>query len=133
MTIWLAAAVVAVSTGLVALRLVGANLIDEPLRPLGRGEIEQLIAESTPLKRAATSAPYSERDDWRMLARSGGSILVACTPSGGITLLSWAPEPGYEATVVNAGNEGRVEIVFQGDRESSRTVVVCENGEAVPQ
>lgn len=133
MTIWLAAAAIALGTGLVALRLVGATLIDEPLQPLGSGEIEQLIAESTPLHQAATSAPYADRDDWRMLARPGGSVLVSCTPSGGITLLSWAPEPGYTATVADAGSGGQVEIVFQADQQTSRTVVVCRNGEAVPQ
>lgn len=59
-----------------------------------------------------------------LLSSAGGSVLAACQ-KGGVYLISWSPQPGYEADDVIRGPGITARVLFMAGIHGVRMVVSC--------
>lgn len=59
-----------------------------------------------------------------LLSSAGGSVLAACQ-KGGVYLVSWSPQPGYEADDVIRGPGVTARVLFMAGIRGVRMVVSC--------
>jgi hypothetical protein len=73
----------------------------------------------------APSAPASTPPPaGTLLSSAGGSVLAACQ-AGGVYLISWSPQPGYEADDVSRGPGTTARVLFMAGIHGVRMVVSC--------
>jgi hypothetical protein len=73
----------------------------------------------------APSAPASTPPPaGTLLSSAGGSVLAACQ-KGGVYLISWSPQPGYEADDVIRGPGITARVLFMAGIRGVRMVVSC--------
>jgi len=59
-----------------------------------------------------------------LLSSAGGSVLAACQKAG-VYLISWSPQPGYEADDVFRGPGGTARVLFMAGIHGVRMAVSC--------
>jgi hypothetical protein len=130
---WLAAAVLAVLVGLVAVSLIGDGLVSPAAKPLSPSDVaRELAAEPTstpspslsPSPSPSTSAPSSSAVS-RTFRTRAGTVVASCDgDSGSITLMS----PGSGFTVHERdGSEGEFRGVSD-DHDRVKVDVSCADG-----
>jgi hypothetical protein len=126
---WLAAAVLAVLVGLVAIRLIGDGLMSSAGRQLAESEVaRQLAAEPDPAPSVSTAPAPSgtpvPAGESKTRRTPGGTVTALCT--AGRPSLNLSPEQGFEVHE-NHGAEGEFRSVSDNhDRVKVR--VSCAGG-----
>jgi hypothetical protein len=132
--IWLAAAVVAVGAGTIAVVAAAADTGDR----LTQDEIARQLEEA----RRGSSAPTGTQSPTETASPSDGTGAVTLTPTGALIqavcdgssvyLASWSPRPGYRVDEVSRGPAEEAFVYVESDSADDVTIFVrCENGTPV--
>jgi hypothetical protein len=106
---WLAAAVLAVLVGLVAISVIGDGLVSSTGRPLAESEVaKRLAAEPAPSEAPSETSPSPSGSppsagESKTRRTPGGTVTARCT--GGEAAMTMAPAQGYTVHE-NRGPEG---------------------------
>jgi hypothetical protein len=90
-----------------------------PARPRPPAPSRHRPAVPAPSAPASTPPPAGT-----LLSSAGGSVLAACQ-KGGVYLISWSPQPGYEADDVIRGPGITARVLFMAGIRGVRMVVSC--------
>ncbi|HEX6853697.1 MAG TPA: hypothetical protein VF204_00240 [Streptosporangiaceae bacterium] len=90
-----------------------------PARP--RPPASSRLRTATPAPPAPVSTPPPAGT---LLSSAGGSVLAACQADG-VYLISWSPQPGYEADDVSRGPGATARVLFIAGIHGLRMVVSC--------
>jgi hypothetical protein len=125
---WLAAAVAATATGVVAVTLIGQGLSGpQTAVPLTEAEVASALASPPPTRATPTAPPSRPRGQARSLTTPCGTVTATC--SGGLaTLLSWAPAQGYAVGEVGAGPDDSPKVRFERGERRIEVRVRCGAG-----
>lgn len=88
-------------------------------RPAGPSRRHRHSARPSPTASASTAAPAGT-----LLSSAGGSVLAVCR-AGEAYLISWSPQPGYEADDVLRGPSAVARVLFMAGNRGVRMVVSC--------
>jgi serine/threonine-protein kinase len=97
-------------------------------------QIPAAETEATPSARASTSraasspsAQATAAPSPTVLSSQGGTVVADCRP-GGAYLVSWSPDPGYEAGTVIRGPVVTARVTFNSAANSVTMTVSCSAG-----
>lgn len=123
---WFAAAAVATTVGVVAVSVIGTDIVGETARPLSHDEVTRALATAEP---AATPSASSSRGPGagKVLGTPGGTVVARCE-NGLATLVSWSPAQGYESDDVHAEPAREASLKFESDHRKVRVRVDCRDG-----
>jgi hypothetical protein len=126
---WLAAAVLAVLVGLVAISVIGDGLISSSGRPLAESDVARRLAAEPELESPAPSVtpsvPPSVAPPAAATFRTSGGIVTARCVGGDPELVSMSPSQGYGIHERDRGPQsGRAEGEFRGVRDNHDRVKV---------
>lgn len=145
--VWLTGVVAATVVGLLAVRLVGAQVGDPAVRPLTPGGVERALAAASPAASspgpaattptpAAAPAPAASRPATsghavlpRTLNSAGGSVGVDCAGTT-VRILFAQPAAGY-ALDKREQSGSQAEVRFEGGGQRVRLEVSCASGSPV--
>jgi hypothetical protein len=135
---WLAAAVAATLTGLVAVQVIGDGIAvsagGEVVTP--QQVARQLASETasppagpspsspavTPTAGASSTAAAT-----KVLSTPGGSVVAKCQGTT-VRLVSWAPAPGFGVKRADRGPDEHADVTFEGSAGKVELRVRCVNG-----
>jgi hypothetical protein len=90
-----------------------------PARPHPAAPSRHRTATPAPPAPVSTPSPAGT-----LLSSAGGSVLAVCQ-AGGVYLVSWSPQPGYEADDVIRGPGVTAQVLFMAGIHGVRMVVSC--------
>jgi hypothetical protein len=90
-----------------------------PARPRPAAPSRHRTAPPAPPAPVSTPPPTGT-----LLSSAGGSVLADCR-AGGVYLISWSPQPGYEADDVIRGPGVTARVMFMAGIRGVRMVVSC--------
>ena len=123
---WLAAAILAVLVGLVAISVIGDGITSPLTRPLSQAEVERELAGASPAPATLSptaSTPAAQRP--RSFPTAGGTVVARCD-GGRATIVSMAPAQGYSVHERD-GDEGEFRGV-RDDHDRVKIEVTCRGG-----
>ncbi|HEU4425896.1 MAG TPA: septum formation initiator [Pilimelia sp.] len=127
---WLAAAVAATATGVVAVTIIGQGLTGpQSARPLTEAEVASALASPAATTAAPTGSPAPTASPApggtpRSLRSPGGTVVARCDGELA-TLLSWAPAQGYAVGDVDTGPDDSPKVKFERGKQSIELRVRC--------
>jgi hypothetical protein len=128
---WLVGAATAVTVGVLALSIVGADLFG-PADPLAQAAAPVPSPDSaagTDLPRPGTSsAPAADAE--RTFTLASGTVVARCV-DGAAYLVLWSPAPGFRAEDVTRGPAAVTRVKFETRGQEIKVTVRCVDG--VPQ
>ncbi|HET6529955.1 MAG TPA: hypothetical protein VFH03_04970 [Actinoplanes sp.] len=126
---WLAAAVLAVLVGVVAISVIGDGITSPLTRPLSRAEVERELAQATSApsvpRSPSPSAPASASAP-RSFATAGGTVVVRCV-AGRAEIVSMSPAQGFEVHDGGDGAEGEFRGISD-DHDRVEVEASCRGG-----
>lgn len=127
---WLVAVVGATVIGLLAVGAIGDGIVGPGPRPLSAGEVDALLASSTPVPTVSTrpSPPVGVAPE--VLASAGGTVVARCA-GGVVQIVSASPAQGYRLHDEGGEDPGRVR--FDSDRGRVEMRLSCSGGHPVSQ
>jgi hypothetical protein len=124
---WLAAAILAVLVGLVAISVIGDGITSPLARPLSQAEVERELAGASPAPSPSPSrvktVPASPAP--RSFPTAGGTVVARCD-GGRATIVSMAPAQGFSVHERD-GDEGEFRGV-RDDHDRVKIEVTCRGG-----
>jgi serine/threonine-protein kinase len=93
-----------------------------PARPRHRPAVPARHRTATPAPPAPVTTPPPPAGT--LLSSAGGSVLATCQAAGAY-LVSWSPQPGYEADDVIRGPAVTARVLFMAGIHGVRMVVSC--------
>jgi hypothetical protein len=138
---WLAAAVLAVLVGVVAISVIGDGITSPITRPLSQSEVERELAEATqvPSESPPTSLPPTPPSPTapsptasasasapRSFSTSGGRVVARCV-AGEAVIVSMSPAQGFAVHDGEGGAEGEFRGISD-DHDRVKVDVSCRAG-----
>ena len=132
---WLAAAVLAVLVGLVAISVIGDGITSPIARPMSRSDVERELAAQPPASSpswsaAPSSAPAPSRSGSapRSFPTAGGTVVARCV-DGAALIVSMSPAQGFglherEDGPQHDGAEGEFRGI-SNDHDRVKVEVIC--------
>jgi len=145
---WIAAAVAAISIGLVGVRAIGDGITDDAgndvlsaeeaarelaaARPPGSGPSPVPSASPSGDRSSAPPAPPEGPVNQRVFTGPGGTVRAGCLPAGAV-LVTWTPAQGYGIKESRKGPGEYAEVRFDRGgggkgRSESRVRIRCVGG-----
>lgn len=133
---WLAAAVAATLTGLVAVQVIGDGIAvsagGEVVTPQ---QVARQLASATASPPAGPSSPAvtptagasSTAAATKVLSTPGGSVVAECQGTT-VRLVSWAPAPGFGVKRADPGPDEHADVTFEDSAGKVELRVRCVNG-----
>lgn len=141
---WLLGVAAATGGSLAAVSLIGQSIIGPETQQLTVSAVNRALADdrdtdqppasaspatspsARPHRRAerARPGPTTTPSAGTLLSSAGGSVLARCDAAGAY-LISWSPQPGYEADDVVRGPAVRAVVLFLAGSHGVRLAVTC--------
>jgi hypothetical protein len=138
--LWVLFALVAVTSGWLAVRMVGGAITPAAVPVLSPADVSKRLAtasaaatgEAQPTRsarpsRTPTSAEPAQKTVVRTLSSPGGSVLAACA-NGLVTLRSVSPAVGFRVDELEEGADAEVEVRFVSSASEVKLKVECVDG-----
>jgi hypothetical protein len=122
---WLAAAILAVLVGLVAISVIGDGITSPLTRPLSQAQVERELAGASPAATVAPAPATSAPETPRSFRTAGGTVVARCD-GGRATIVSMAPAQGFSVHERD-GDEGEFRGV-RDDHDRVKVEVTCRGG-----
>ena len=122
---WLAAAILAVLVGLVAVSVIGDGITSPLTRPLSQAEVERELAGASPAATPDPTPSTSAPEKPRSFPTAGGTVVARCD-GGRATIVSMAPAQGFSVHERD-GDEGEFRGVSD-DHDRVKIEVTCRGG-----
>lgn len=126
---WLAAAVLAVLVGLVAISVISDGITAPIARPMSRSDVERELAQASPSAAPSPSARPSAGTP-RSFPTRGGMVVARCV-DGAALIVSMSPAQGFAVHEREDGADSGVEGEFRGitdDDDRVKVEVTCPDG-----
>jgi hypothetical protein len=137
---FVAAAIAAVSVGMVALNSIGTGLGDGPMQPVaGAGaSTGSFVSPSAGPSTGASLGPSPTASGLGLSGPDGptrtfetrGGVVVARCVGRAAYLVSWSPNPGFRTDEVHRGLAETAVVKFRSSMEQIEAKIVCASGVA---
>ena len=136
---WLAAAILAVLVGLVAISVIGDGITSPITRPMSQSDVERELAAQPTASRSASPSPSpssapspsTSASAPRSFPTAGGTVVARCV-DGAALIVSMSPAQGFEMHEHDGGpQDDGAEGEFRGivdDHDRVKIEVTCGSG-----